>query len=89
MVNTLRNLYPTLKKGSCLALMIGDTQIHGNYIPVTKQILERINDIYTVELAVLRAPKYTEAAWVASQRRGASKVGVSLYDFIIILRKEL
>lgn len=89
MVNTLRNLYPTMKNGACLALMIGDTQIHGNYIPVTKQIIERINDIYNVELAVLRAPKYTEAAWVASQRRGASKVGVSLYDFIIMLRKEL
>ncbi len=87
MIETLKNLYPTLKNGACIGLMIGDTQIHGNYIPVTKQILDKIKDIYKIELVVLRAPKYTEAAWVASQRRGASKIGVSLYDFIIILRK--
>lgn len=87
MVKTLTNLYPTLKKGAYIGLMIGDTQIHGNYIPVTKLILDKIKDVYEIELVVLRAPKYTEAAWVASQRRSASKVGVSLYDFIIILRK--
>lgn len=87
MIETLKNLYPTLKNGARIGLMIGDTQIHGNYIPVTKQILDKIKDVYEIELVVLRAPKYTEAAWVASQRRGASKVGVSLYDFIIILRK--
>lgn len=87
MIETLKNLYPTLKNGARIGLMIGDTQIHGNYIPVTKQILENIKEIYEIELVVLRAPKYTEAAWVASQRRNANKVGVSLYDFIIILRK--
>lgn len=87
MIETLENLYPTLKKGACIGLMIGDTQIHGNYIPVTKQILNKIKSIYEIKLVALRAPKYTEAAWVASQRRGGNKVGISLYDFIIILRK--
>ena len=77
-----------LKENGVLGLMIGDTQIHGNYIPVTYQIIERVKDLYDVELVVLRAPKYTEAAWVASQRRTSSKVGISLYDFIIILRKK-
>lgn len=85
MIKTLENLYPTLKNGAHIGLMIGDTQIHGNYIPVTKQILDKIKDVYKIELIALRAPKYTEAAWVASQRRCSSKVGVSLYDFIIIL----
>lgn len=88
MVKTLYNLHPTLKDNGVLGLMIGDTQIHGNYIPVTYQIIERVKDLYDVDLVVLRAPKYTEAAWVASQRRTSSKVGISLYDFIIILRKK-
>ena len=87
MIETLLNLYPTLKNNARIGLMIGDTQIHGNYIPVTKQILDKIKDVYEIELIALRAPKYTEAAWVASQRRNANKIGVSLYDFIIILRK--
>ncbi len=88
MVKSLENLHPALKAGSRIGLMIGDTQIHGNYIPVTKQILDKIKGIYDIESVVLRAPKYTEATWVASQRRGSDKVGVSLYDFIIILRKK-
>ena len=88
MVKTLYNLHPTLKENGVLGLMIGDTQIHGNYIPVTYQIIERVKAYYDVDLVVLRAPKYTEAAWVASQRRTSSKVGISLYDFIIILRKK-
>lgn len=88
MVKTLKNLHPTLKQGCCLALMIGDTTIHGNYIPVTKDILEQLHDDYDVELVALRAPKYTEAAWVASQRRQSNKVGITLYDFIIVLRKK-
>ena len=88
MVKALCNLHPTLKDRGVLGFMIGDTQIHGNYIPVTRQIIDRVKAYYDVDLVALRAPKYTEAAWVASQRRTSSKVGIRLYDFIIILRKK-
>lgn len=87
MVKILINLHPTLKPNACMGLMIGDTTIHGNYIPVTKRILSQLSAYYKFEKIALRAPKYTEAAWVASQRRHASKVGIRLYDFIILMRK--
>ena len=88
MVEILANLHPTLKAEGHLALMIGDTMIHGNYIPVTKWIMDKINNLYDIEIVALRAPKYTEAAWVASQRRTGDKVGISLYDFVIVMRKK-
>lgn len=88
MVEILVNLHQTLNKEGHLALMIGDTIIHGNYIPVTRRIIDRICDLYEVEIVALRAPKYTEAAWVASQRRTGSKVGINLYDFVIVMRKK-
>ena len=88
MEKVLTNLCPTLKPNSVLGLMIGDTMIHGNYIPVTKMLLERISCLYSIKLIALRAPKYTEAAWVASQRRTSSKVGISLYDFVVALRRK-
>lgn len=86
METTLRHLRNAIKGNGVLALMIGDTIIHDNYIPVTHDLIERVRDIFNVELVVLRAPKYTEASWAASQRRETGKVGVTLYDFIILLR---
>ncbi len=88
MVLSLKNLHTNLKDNGYLALMIGDTIMHNNYIDVTNCILQQISNEYDIEKIVLRAPKYTEAAWVASQRRNTSKVGVSLYDFVIIMRKK-
>ena len=84
-VSVLLNLKPALKKNAVLALMIGDTIIHGNYIPCTKRILEKAAKDYDVRKVVMRAPKYTEASWAASQRRSGGQVGVTLYDFIILL----
>lgn len=88
MVEVLHNCHRGLKPGSRLALMIGDTVIHGNYIPVTRLILDQLNpDLYEIELVVLRVPRYTEASWAASQRRQKGQVGITLNDFIIILRR--
>ena len=86
MVAVLRNLKPSLKPGATLALMIGDTMIHGNYIPCTKLILEKVRNDFCVQKIVMRAPKYTEASWAASQRRSGGQVGITLYDFIILLK---
>lgn len=90
MVEVLHNCHRALKPGSRLALMIGDTVIHGNYIPVTRAILDQLDsDLYEVELVTLRVPKYTEASWAASQRRQTAQVGITLNDFIIILRRKV
>ena len=88
MNESLRNLYTSLSEGGTLALMIGDTIIKEEYIPVTKLLLEKVSDIFSVEKVILRVPKYTEASWAASQRRKKNDIGVNLNDFIIILRRK-
>ncbi len=83
----LINLSYYLEKKGRLALMIGDTTIRGNYIPVIKMLLDKLKSTYTVEKVALRVPRFTEASWAASQRRKTSQVGINLCDFVIILRK--
>ena len=87
MVSVIRNSLEGLRDNGTLALMIGDTRIKGEYIQVTRAILDRLQGFADVEVIALRVPKYTEASWAASQRRGSEKVGVALCDFVIILRK--
>lgn len=88
MTNVLYNIKNLLDVDGRLALMIGDTVIKGNYIPVTQMLLNKISDIYDVELSALRIPKFTEASWVASQRRKSGKIGINLCDLIVILKKK-
>jgi hypothetical protein len=79
-----------LESGGVLALMMGDTIIRGTYIDVTRQLLRAL-DHRGVDLqldrVVLRVPRYTEASWVASQRRTGDRVGVTLNDFILLFAK--
>ena len=83
----LRQSLSLLKKDGVLALMIGDTAIRGEYIPVTNTLINRIDSKqYMVEKIAVRVPKYTEASWVASQRRKKNDIGVTLNDFIVIFR---
>ena len=78
-----------LKPGGTLALMIGDSIIRGNYLPVTNTLINRIDfSKYTLEKIAVRVPKYTEASWVASQRRNSNDIGVTLNDFIVIIRRK-
>jgi hypothetical protein len=82
-------LRPQLVPGGCLALMMGDTTIRGDYIRVTRQLiamLETGTRAFDLEKIVLRVPQYTEASRVASQRRSGERVGVTLNDFILIFR---
>lgn len=83
----LRNLGTYLTTEGRIALMIGDTVIKGQYIPVTHKLLRRLDDIYTIEKAALRIPKFTEASWAASQRRNGQEVGINLCDLMVILKK--
>jgi site-specific DNA-methyltransferase (cytosine-N4-specific) len=86
MSKALINIHGYLSKNGVLAFMNGDTKIHGNYIPVNKMLLETLTDYYKVEKVALRIPKFTEASWAASQRRNGEEVGISLCDFVYILR---
>ena len=87
MVETLKNVGNCMKSNSILALMIGDTTCHGEYVPITKTLLDASLELYNIEKIILRVPKYTEASWASSQRRIGDAVGVKICDFIIILRK--
>lgn len=89
MSKALTNALGMLRAGGILGLMIGDTIMKGNYIPVTKMVLERTDLAdYKVETVAIRVPKYTEATWVASQRRDSNNIGITLSDYIILIRRE-
>lgn len=88
MVDCLKNSFKLALPGSVIGLMIGDTVIKNEYIPATRMILDKVKDDVIVEKIALRVPKYTEATWVASQRREAGSIGIKLYDFVITLRKK-
>ena len=87
MKQSLLNLKSHMKDNGRLALMIGDTVIKGQYIPVTKMLLDELKNTYCIDYSALRIPKFTEASWAASQRRKGHQVGINLCDLIIILKK--
>jgi DNA methylase len=86
MSETLIKLKNYLSEDGTLALMNGDTVMQNEYIPVNKMLMERLVNHYSIEKIALRIPKYTEASWAASQRRETDKVGISLCDFVYILK---
>ncbi len=83
----LMNLKDQLSNDGRLALMIGDTVIKEQYIPVTKMLLEELKYDYHIERSALRIPRFTEASWAASQRRKGHQVGINLCDLIVVLKK--
>lgn len=88
MAKVLTNINNLLDSNGRLALMTGDTVIKGKYIPVTQMLIKAVSNIFDVELSTLRIPKFTEASWVASQRRKSDNVGINLCDLIVILKKK-
>lgn len=87
LTQTVMNISHIMKKNSFLAIMIGDALLKGKHIPVTRKIIDNVKDCLTVEKVILRVPKHTEASWATSQRRSKSSLGITMYDFILILRK--
>jgi len=83
----LLNLKDRLQDNGHLALMIGDTVIKEQYIPVTKMLLDELKNDYRIEHSALRIPRFTEASWAASQRRKGHQVGINLCDLIVVLKK--
>jgi len=88
MVESIKALSSQIKKKTYFSLMIGDTRLRGKHIPTTRLLLDCLRDV-NLELIniAIRRPKFTEASWVASQRREGDKVGVALSDFILTFEK--
>lgn len=86
MVRTLENIRMLTAENGVVAMMIGDALMQGQHINVTSQILSQIDRIYKVEKVIARIPKYTEATWASSQRRGTGNLGVTMFDFVVVLR---
>jgi hypothetical protein len=84
----LSNVSSALTPDGSLALMVGDTVIHGERICTTRLLVDAVSEFLEPVGVIVRTPKYTEASWAASQRRNGSKVGVSLTDFIITFKKK-
>jgi DNA modification methylase len=88
MFDLINHLYNQIEVGGYLALMIGDTIIKGEYIPITYQLIQSLSHLsLEVTKVILRVPKHTEAAWVTSQRRNSNSIGISLCDYIIVFRR--
>lgn len=85
----LGNALNMLVSGGVLGLMIGDTIMKGKYIQVTKSLIEKLDsEKYEISKVAIRVPKYTEATWVASQRRDSNNIGIALSDYIVLIRKK-
>jgi hypothetical protein len=89
MAAMVRQTADAVAPGGVVAIMIGDTRLKGAHIPVTRMLHDRIVDetSLSLERVVLRVPRHTEASWVASQRRRAGDLGVSLCDYVVTYRK--
>lgn len=72
--------------GGTVALMIGDTVLRGQYLPIVHSVIERLPRNLVLSKVALRVPRHTEAAWVTSQRRSGKDIGVKLYDFVLTFR---
>ena len=84
----LNNALNMLVPGGVLGLMIGDTIMKGEYIQVTRSLMDKLDsDKYEISKVVMRVPKYTEATWVASQRRDSNNISITLSNYIVLIRK--
>jgi hypothetical protein len=80
-----------LAPGGVLALVLGDTVIRGEYVAIVRRLLDAVRargSGLRLTRVVLRTPRYTEASWVASQRRAGTALGVRLRDFVLLMSAE-
>lgn len=75
-------------RGGRVALMVGDATFRGEYLALTRELVDGARAFgLEPERVAVRVPRFTEASWVASQRRTKSRIGVSLHDFVVVLRR--
>jgi hypothetical protein len=86
MVKSLSNIRGLVKKNGVVAMMIGDALLKGQHIDITSKILQQVQDKFSIEKIALRVPKFTEATWASSQRRAKGNLGITMYDFVVIMR---
>jgi hypothetical protein len=87
LAGTLEHLATFLAPSGTLALMAGDTRLRGRRIPVVKLVLDAVRHVLRSSRIVIRTPQFTEASWAASQRRKGADVGVTMTDFLVMLRR--
>jgi hypothetical protein len=88
MKQTLMNSEKFMGPESRLTVMIGDSLIKNQHLPITAQLIEAVSNKFTVEKIAVRIPKFTEATWASSQRRKKNELGISMFDFLVTLRKK-
>jgi DNA modification methylase len=88
MAKSILNLQKFMGKNTRLAIMIGDALMKEQHLTVTREIIDLVSEHFEVERTVLRVPKYTEASWATSQRRSSGSLGITMFDFILTLRKK-
>ena len=87
MAKSILNLKKFMGSKTRLAIMIGDALMKEQHLTVTREIIDLVSEDFEVERTVLRVPKYTEASWATSQRRSSGALGITMFDFILTLRK--
>jgi hypothetical protein len=90
LASAVESIARELVPGGTLALMMGDTVIRDTYVNVSRRLLDEVHRRLPelgLERVVVRVPRYTEASWVASQRRAGDRIGVTLHDFILLFSK--
>jgi hypothetical protein len=88
MLAVLSSCARRVHRGGRVALMIGDATFRGEYLPLTRELVDGARDFgLEPELVAVRVPKFTEASWVASQRRTKGRIGISLHDFVVVMRR--
>jgi hypothetical protein len=83
MVDALTHTAAVTRPGGVVGLMIGDTILRGEYLPIVRAIVEGLPSTLSLREVALRVPRHTEATWVASQRRNGREIGTKLYDFVL------
>lgn len=82
----LENAAASTAPNGVVAVMIGDTLLGGQHVPVVRRLLETNVARLDLESVALRVPRFTEATWVASQRRTGRALGVRLMDYVLRFR---
>lgn len=87
LADTLTHLAGLLARRGTLALLLGDTRLRGERVPIARRLLQRLAGRLRPERLIVRTPRFTEASWAASQRRRGGQVGVTMTDFLLLLRR--
>ena len=83
----LNEIWRVMKSKRYCVLMMGDAVIKEKRLNTTALLLQNLKK-FDVEKIIVRIPKYTEASYAASQRRGTQNVGVNIPDHLVILKKK-